>query len=367
MGVVAAPCPVQTLGRLHIGGEGLAVGYYNDAEQTAARFVIHPRSKERLYDTGDLGRHWPDGTIEFVGREDQQVKLRGFRIELGEIEAALCSHPDVQVAVATLQRQGETHRIVAYVVPRSEAKDPGVLVDAQARAAFTLEQVTRPLISDDDAIALPGGDFDEQRVRAHLARRSHRAFADRSLGLEQLGSWLGQLQAMPVKESPVGKRLYPSAGGVYPVRVHLLVKSGAVDGLAAGAYLYDPITHRLARRDAKQMDARHFGEVNRPIFETAALAVVLVGHLPAIRPLYGDWSRDACLLEAGYLAQTLAQAGPTLGVGSCAVGGLDERAFVRAWALAFLRPMSFCTPCLPARSIRRRSAGARRRWSGRAA
>ena len=67
--------------------------------------------------------------------------------------------------------------------------------------------------------------------------------------------------------------------------------------------LYDPITHRLTRRDAKQMDARHFGEVNRPIVETAALAIVLVGHLPAIRPLYGDWWREQSAGPA-YLAKT---------------------------------------------------------------
>ena len=71
----------------------------------------------RLYDTGDLGRYRPDGSIEFLGREDQQVKLRGYRIELGEIEAALSQHPQVQTAVALLQHHSDAPRIVAYVVP----------------------------------------------------------------------------------------------------------------------------------------------------------------------------------------------------------------------------------------------------------
>ena len=116
-----SPCPIHTTGKLFIGGAGLAMGYWNDPEQTAARFVRHPRTGETLYDTGDLGRYRPDGAIEFLGREDQQVKLRGFRIELGEIEAALSNHPQVQNAVALLQRQGETQRIVAYVVKNEPA------------------------------------------------------------------------------------------------------------------------------------------------------------------------------------------------------------------------------------------------------
>ena len=68
---------------------GLAQGYWRDEEQTAASFVVHPRTGERLYRTGDLGRYLPDGNIEFLGREDLQVKVQGYRIELGEIEAAL--------------------------------------------------------------------------------------------------------------------------------------------------------------------------------------------------------------------------------------------------------------------------------------
>ncbi len=76
----------------------------------------HPLTGERLYDTGDLGRYRPDGTIEFLGREDHQVKIRGFRIELGEIEAALLADPRVHHAVAVVQRHAGTQRLVAYVV-----------------------------------------------------------------------------------------------------------------------------------------------------------------------------------------------------------------------------------------------------------
>ena len=85
-------CPNWVPGRLFIAGEGLARGYWQDTERTEERFITHPVTNERMYYTGDLGRYWPDGNIEFLGREDSQVKIRGHRIELGEIENALLTN-----------------------------------------------------------------------------------------------------------------------------------------------------------------------------------------------------------------------------------------------------------------------------------
>ena len=92
--------PDWATGELWIGGAGVADGYTGDPERTADRFVEHEGT--RWYRTGDLARYWPDGTIEFLGRRDHQVKVRGFRIELGEVEAALESHPRVGRAVGLL-------------------------------------------------------------------------------------------------------------------------------------------------------------------------------------------------------------------------------------------------------------------------
>ncbi|MDC0667760.1 non-ribosomal peptide synthetase/type I polyketide synthase [Nannocystis radixulma] len=91
--------PVGLAGELWIGGVGLARGYWDDPERTAAAFVTHPVTGERLYRTGDWGRWWSDGTIEFLGRRDHQVKINGHRVELGEIEACLAAHPAVSGAV----------------------------------------------------------------------------------------------------------------------------------------------------------------------------------------------------------------------------------------------------------------------------
>ncbi len=116
------PCPTWVPGQIFIGGVGVARGYWRDEEKTRGSFIRHPLTGERLYRTGDLGRFLPSGDIEFLGREDFQVKVQGFRIELGEIENALLQHPGVRAAVASAvgEKRGNK-RLVAYVVLDAEA------------------------------------------------------------------------------------------------------------------------------------------------------------------------------------------------------------------------------------------------------
>ncbi|MBE9209301.1 amino acid adenylation domain-containing protein [Nostoc sp. LEGE 06077] len=112
--------PIGVAGELHIGGAGLARGYLHQPELTAQKFISNPfnlDSAARLYKTGDLVRCRANGTIEFLGRIDNQVKLRGFRIESGEIEAILNQHPSVQVSVVVVREdEPGNQRLVAYIV-----------------------------------------------------------------------------------------------------------------------------------------------------------------------------------------------------------------------------------------------------------
>jgi amino acid adenylation domain-containing protein len=125
------PVPVGVRGELYIAGEGLARGYLHRADLTAQKFVPHPFSfegGERLYRTGDVARFLPDGNIEFLGRQDKQVKVRGYRIELGEIEAALAEHEGVRECVALVRDWGAGEkRIVAYVIAAQTSLPPTAL------------------------------------------------------------------------------------------------------------------------------------------------------------------------------------------------------------------------------------------------
>ncbi len=123
------PVPIGVIGDLYLGGDGLARGYHNRPDLTAERFVPDLSGYEpggRFYGTGDRARHLADGTIDFLGRLDHQVKLRGFRIELGEVEAALAEHPGVRQVLVTVWWQGgpdgsADSRLVAYVVGEEES------------------------------------------------------------------------------------------------------------------------------------------------------------------------------------------------------------------------------------------------------
>jgi amino acid adenylation domain-containing protein/non-ribosomal peptide synthase protein (TIGR01720 family) len=133
------PAPVGVPGELYAGGDGVARGYLNRPDLTAERFVPDPFGEPgtRLYRTGDRVRWLADGTIQFLGRLDAQIKLRGFRIELGEIEAALLEHVAVRDAVVILREDaGVAKRLVAYVVAAE-----GIPLDTAALRPFLKQRL----------------------------------------------------------------------------------------------------------------------------------------------------------------------------------------------------------------------------------
>jgi len=124
-------CPLRVPGELYIGGDNVVYGYLNNPELTAEKFIFNRSYKSyrtyiKLYKTGDLARWLPEGSIEFLGRQDFQVKIRGFRIELGEIENQLLSHKQIKEAVVTARQEGnsEEYYLTAYVVANGPLSEP---------------------------------------------------------------------------------------------------------------------------------------------------------------------------------------------------------------------------------------------------
>jgi non-ribosomal peptide synthetase component F len=156
------------VGEIYIAGPGLARGYLNRDELTQERFIdAVPRALgvDRLYRTGDLAKTLPDGTIDFVGRADQQVKIHGFRIELGEIEARLLTCVDVrQAAVVVRDRGYADRRLVAYVVAATEG------VDTSTVRAFLAARLPKYMVPTNvhllrELPLTPTGKVDRQALR----------------------------------------------------------------------------------------------------------------------------------------------------------------------------------------------------------
>ncbi|RTQ90553.1 MULTISPECIES: non-ribosomal peptide synthetase [Stenotrophomonas] len=141
-----APVPLGVPGEIHIGGVQVARGYLERPGLTAERFIQDPFSPgpaARMYRTGDLGAWQADGTIDYLGRNDHQVKVRGFRIELGEIEVALQGCPDVREAVVLLREdEPGDRRLVAYFI--SSSGDPVKAGELRAALARSLAEHMLP-------------------------------------------------------------------------------------------------------------------------------------------------------------------------------------------------------------------------------
>lgn len=198
------PVPVGVPGELYIGGEGLARGYLHRPELAAEKFLPHPftdKPRERLYKTGDRVRHWPDGSLEYLGRLDHQVKLRGFRIELGEIEAVLTQHPAVQQAVVLVREDTSGDpRLVTYIIPR-----PGLFLQIENLRDFLKGKLPSYMVPVafvplETLSVTPNGKVDRRALPAPAqTKTAHKVMAPRDEVERQLVQiWEDLFQVRPI-------------------------------------------------------------------------------------------------------------------------------------------------------------------------
>ena len=247
------PVPPGVAGELHIGGAGLSRGYIGQPELTAERFIPNPFSSARgarLYRSGDRARFRADGSIDFLGRVDAQVKLRGFRLEPGEIETVLAQHPTVGECVVVLRRDhGLDDRLVAYVTP-SGSGTPAIAEIRKFLQQQLPEYMVPAVFTRLDALPLtPNGKVDRSALPAPDPERGDAALtyaAPRNpveeiiagtwaevLGLPQVGIHdnFFEIGGHSLLATQVASRLRARLDVAFPLR--LVFESPTVAGLAA--------------------------------------------------------------------------------------------------------------------------------------
>jgi amino acid adenylation domain-containing protein/thioester reductase-like protein len=248
------PAPSGATGEILIGGGGLAKGYRGAPELTAERFVAHPIAGERVYRTGDLGRYLADGTIEFLGRVDRQVKVHGFRIEVAEVEAAFASTPGVERVLVNPVGigRGKTYDgLAAFVVPLR-----GAAVDLDALRRIAEERLPRYMRPTAwcvaEAIPLTAnGKVDRAALTlpANAAAQLSEAAVDRSFtGMERRIALLWH-ELLPHR-APRRDEDFFSAGGHSLLAVRLLARVRDDTGVEVSLpqWLREPTLANLARK-----------------------------------------------------------------------------------------------------------------------
>ncbi|WP_338927442.1 amino acid adenylation domain-containing protein (plasmid) [Mycetohabitans endofungorum] len=304
------PVPLGAVGELYIGGAGVARGYLNRPELTAERFVRDPFSAEpdaRMYKTGDLARYLPDGVLEFLGRNDHQVKLRGFRIELGEIEACLARHAQVREAVVLAVGEGQGKRLVAYVVAEPDDALAGTL-RTHVAAALPEYMVPSAFVRLDALPLTPNGKLDRRALPAPGADAlAHQAYEAPQGKLE---TTLAEIWSELLGVDQVGRHdSFFALGGHSLLAVQMISRSLTALGISIPMHtLFEtPTLAALAQRVSAQenMQDESFAVLLpiQPHGARPALFCVhpvtglswhyrgLVSHLEADQPVYGLQAR----------------------------------------------------------------------------
>lgn len=343
-----SPVAMGDVGELYISGIQLARGYLYRPDLTSDRFVANPFSRNpghaRLYRTGDLASWNADGTVQFVGRTDNQVKLRGHRIELDEIRLAIENHDWIRHAGVIVKDDPASgfQSLIAFIElnpaeaalmdqgnhgAHHQSKESKLQLKAQLSnmGCRTAEE-----ISGKPVIELPGKASTPPQRRRVFARKTYRFFeggdvtsadilrllerdtpqpCSRSvdaLGLAELGEILRYFGQYFSPERLLPKYAYASPGALYPTQMYL--EACGVGGLSAGYYYYHPVHHQLILIR------------ERPDSGTAQVRVHFVGRTAAIKPVYETNVQEVLSIEAGHMVGLFDEVLPHYGLAIEAAG-----------------------------------------------
>jgi amino acid adenylation domain-containing protein len=324
-----AAVAVGETGELYIGGEGVARGYLHHSDLTEERFIPNPfgqgTENGKLYRTGDLASWNEDGTVQFCGRADNQVKLRGFRIELDEIKSVIETHDWVKSSAVILKTDPSTEcqNLIAFIeLDSTEAAlmDQGNH-DAHHQSKESKAQVLMQLsnkgcrsqadLSRRKAVSLPGKAPTEKQRREVFARKTYRFFEGakvtkedllqllekrenaahcrkiEELGYSEFGAILRYFGQYISAERLLPKYGYASPGALYPTQIYLEI-SGVGD-LQAGYYYYYPVKHRLFLIKEKIQAA------------STEIKLHFIGKRNAIEPIYKHNIQEVMEIETGHI------------------------------------------------------------------
>ncbi|MDQ0601675.1 amino acid adenylation domain-containing protein [Streptomyces canus] len=312
-------------GELHIAGRQLARGYLNNPDMTAERFIPNPFATDpdsaRLYRTGDLTRWNDDGTVQFLGRTDSQVKLRGFRVELDEIKVSIEKHDWVKRAAVVVRDDTRVGaNLIAFVEldphraavmdqgnhgAHHQSKQSKLQLKAQLADLGVRQEHGLPFIELPGRAATPdqrrtvfarktyrfyeGGDVTRQDLLRLLAPATDQVAAPRdpdTLTLTELGTllrWFGQFTS---GERLLAKYGYASPGSLYATQLYL--ELSGIAGLEAGHYYYHPVEHRLTL-----IGPAAAGEPR--------LRAHFIGRRSAIETVYRNNIQEVLQFEAGHM------------------------------------------------------------------
>jgi amino acid adenylation domain-containing protein len=325
------PVPVGVAGELWIGGDGLARGYRGRADLTDERFVAHPFDETpdaKMYRTGDLARYRPDGTVEFLGRIDHQVKVRGFRIELGEIETVLARHEEVVDAVVVARGSGAEAELAAYVTAR---RDPVPAHELRAYLGQTLPEYMVPsTVTTLEAFPLtPNGKVDRKALPEPVRERSgaHELIAPRTELERKLAAiWERELDIHPIGVTDDFFDL--GVTSIVAATLFAAIEHVLGDGLPLGAIFRAPTIEALAQLIEGEEDTSRW---------TSLVPIQPLGSRPPIFCVHGG---AGTILHLQPLARRLGSEQPFYGLQSSGLyGGSSPIRTVQEMASHYLTEM----------------------------